>query len=337
MTSKEFWDSPYSKKKMFMDGGVPSPNLPDCAVGLEVELEGVLYSVPEKYWTTKNDPSLRQKPHGLEYVLNKPVAFEELPKAIKEFTNKAKSFAVKPSIRCSTHVHINVSNRTNRQIMSAIALYILLEEVLVTLQPRARIANLFCRRASDAESIPLTLIQMVRTSKQSMDSFGWNYFSMDSWKYGAINLAAINRYGSLEFRFMKAMWTEDELNLWTSALHNLVKYGLDTPIQVWYDQYNHMPVYAFLEKVFGSAASGIIKGRSSGELNSLIHTNYSFITDLIHAFKSVKFRVSSHTLVTSSDIAGSEIIYDDLIPIEDDPGFVQLSQSEEEEYDDAEF
>lgn len=330
MTSKEFWDSPYAKKMMFSEGGNPSSKLPDCAVGLEVELEGTLGSMATKHWMSKSDPSLRQKPHGLEYVLGKPVAFEELPKVIKEFADKAKLFKVVPSIRCSTHVHINVSNRTNRQIMSAIALYILLEEVLVSLQPRVRIANLFCRRASDAESIPLTLIQMVRTSKQSLDSFGWNYFSMDSWKYGAINLAAINRYGSLEFRFMKAMWTEDELNLWTSALHNLVKYGLDTPIQAWYEQYNNLPVYAFLEKVFGSAAGGIIKGRSSGELNSLIHTNYSFITDLIHAFKSMKFRVSSHTLATSSDIAGSDIIYDDLVPIDEDPGFVKYQQPEEE-------
>lgn len=333
MTSKEFWDSPYSKKKMFMDGGAPSPNLPDCAVGLEVELEGNLGTVPAKYWTSKNDPSLRQKPHGLEYVLNNPVAFEELPKAIKEFTNKAKSFVVKPSIRCSTHVHINVSNRTNRQIMSAIALYILLEEVLVTLQPRVRIANLFCRRASDAESIPLTLIQMVRTSKQVLDAFGWEYFTMDSWKYGALNLAAINRYGSLEFRFMKAMWTEDELTLWASALHNLVKYGLDTPIQEWYDQYNNMSVYSFLEKVLGSACGGIINGRSSGELNSLIHTNYSFITDLIHAFKSVKFRVSNPTLMVASDISGGDANIYDSLGFVDDPSD-EIYPQPEEEYDD---
>src|SRR5690606_25615934 len=123
-------------------------------IGLEIEVEGSLKAIADvhaqpKYWTSKQEGSLRG---GVEYVLYSPVPMKELPDALDEI---GKVFEQCPkivrSIRCSTHMHVNVSDLTIQQIYNVIGYYYLIEDILVNTQGPVRKGNLFCLRMSDAE------------------------------------------------------------------------------------------------------------------------------------------------------------------------------------------
>lgn len=295
--SNDFWAKTYSNPKGSVESGM---------LGLEIELEGKLSSAcPSSAWKVANEPSLRQCPNGFEYVFVQPMSPDGAEAAINTFDKAAKGWDIKPSIRCSTHIHVSIGTSKNREILSAICLYLLFEEVLVSLQPPERIGNLFCRRASDAEAIPLGLIDMIRTANKSSyppSSWGWRRFNKEGWRYGALNLAAIPLYGSLEFRFMTAMWRAKDLSLWLNVLRKIVVYGLNNPIDTWLSEYNDLPVKSFMYKILGAHSDDIIANRSSFELNRLMHTNYSHIADILFHYKNRKFTVNEATLRMLDDI-----------------------------------
>lgn len=191
-------------------------------VGLEIEVEGenLLMKAPEG-WIVHEENSLRGE--SAEYVLRHPVKKDK----VEEYLNKLSSALVenksilKFSNRTSVHVHINVQDLTITQLYNFITLYIILEDLLVRFSGEERVGNLFCLRVKDA-------FGTIKALKESIEKDLWmQYFERDQIRYSSINLNAIYKFGSLEFRSLRGTMEVDLISKWVNTLYNLKEQAIN--------------------------------------------------------------------------------------------------------------
>ena len=193
-------------------------------VGLEIEMEGInvasIRGVRNK-WKSEQDASLRG--NSVEWVLPGPVErqtvrrrIHSLSVAIKRSPHKVKLL---PSDRCGVHVHINVQPLEEEELFKFITLYLMFEPLLVHWCGDDREGNMFCLRAIDAEELILALMYVRRTGS-------WRGIAHDGYRYAAMNVAALAKYGSLEFRAMRTPENLMRIPVWVDALLALKDYAL---------------------------------------------------------------------------------------------------------------
>ena len=207
-------------KKLFQQLGL------DAAIpgmfGIEIEAEGQgMKKVANKYWQTEDDGSLRgEYPTGrAEFVLKTPVVAEEVLPALDNLVKALQGAEFDFSYRTSVHVHVNVQDLTTSQLLNFVYTYLLLEEPMMTYCGKARKGNRFCLRLRDAEGM-LGVLDHMFTSGD-----GGFRVANDDVRYSAINLAALNKYGSVEFRGMRGNMDVNVIHTWTKALHKLRTFG----------------------------------------------------------------------------------------------------------------
>lgn len=177
-------------------------NRVDGDFGVEIELEGdilgteAMLNYNNREWVVTQDGSLRG---GAEFVSRGPVKYNSLDKHLKSLYNTLKELRVRYNIsdRTGTHLHINVLDLTPQQIINFLASYYVVEEALVDLCGPNRVGNHFCLRAVDAEFVLLQLINSIEE----------NYIGAvftDDIRYSALNMKALQRHGSLEFRAIQS-------------------------------------------------------------------------------------------------------------------------------------
>lgn len=204
-------------------------------VGIEIECEGInLPNEIKDYWNVVNDGSLRapDEPRGaaLEYVLKTPVAHKDSRKALELLRDAMADSRLVWSYRTSVHVHINVQQLTLKQLYSFFTLYITLEDLLSEYAGGLeRMGNLFCLRAYDAEGIIDTLRRAIRDDNLEL-------FRDDNLHYAGMNVQALYKYGSVEFRAMRGNLDIDLISSWIDTLIGLrelaCKYDNPTEIPV---------------------------------------------------------------------------------------------------------
>jgi hypothetical protein len=178
-------------------------------LGVEVEVEGKgLPTGGFKFWNVTRDGSLRGEAY--EYVFKDPVTRELTPKAISELYAVLNKCKIEDSGRAGVHVHVNIRDLDYQELFSFILLYVVFEEVLIDMCGEDRKGNLFCLRVDDAEY----LLVKIRDLFMTMDFSQVN----DRIRYSGINLTAIRKYGSLEFRSLPSPVSEELLNLWIQLL-----------------------------------------------------------------------------------------------------------------------
>jgi hypothetical protein len=219
-------------------------------VGIEIEVEGRLLprAIP-KYWKAIEDGSLRGE--SAEYVLSQPIKRDKVPEALdvlSQTLNEARA-VVNESYRTSVHIHVNHQDITFRQIINEICLYVIFEDMLVEMCGKDRIGNLFCLRVKDAEFI----IDTLRNAIQRGDYTGLG--DNQALKYGAINIAALRNYGSLEYRAFRGTVDPKLINDWVETLLKIKDAALrfDDPQQI-VRQFSHLGAQRFVEDVFGAKA-----------------------------------------------------------------------------------
>ena len=163
-------------------------------IGIEIELEGTNLKYPiGRYWNGKPDGSLRG--HSMEYILKSPVHRDKTKSRLFSLKTELEDFGstLNPSDRCGVHIHVNCQDLIVKEVINFAIVYLILENLLVEMCGENRIGNLFCLRASDAE----TIISTLRRCKQenSLD-----FIQHNRYRYASINLAALSKFGSVEFR-----------------------------------------------------------------------------------------------------------------------------------------
>ncbi len=191
--------------------------------GVEVELEG--YNIITKaidiykYWSPHNDNSLRAlKPNSqaVEYVLTKPLNLVKTRTAVRELYKFLNSPDVKvvPSYRTSIHVHVNCLMETVRTISNYITLCVIFDELFVSQNGSTRIGNNFCLRSRDAEGQIINAISSIK-------SYG-NFNNLHSkYRYSSVNLASLNKYGTIEFRSLECTTNYKRVINWIELLQQL--------------------------------------------------------------------------------------------------------------------
>lgn len=275
-------------------------------VGVEVELEGT--SLPSnldypdfnKYWKSKPEPSLR---NGVEYIFRKPLPLIDAKRAVEAFekTLKEAKAVVSKSIRTSTHIHVNVSMYTMPQLYGALCVYYLLEELLVDTQPETRKGNLFCLRMSDANGIQASILRGI----QSREHFF--VFNNDQHKYGALNLAAVTRFGSFEFRFLQAYTDAKELQNWIRIFTRIVSYGVNKSVRDIIREYDDLPTKTFLQNIFDDTelVKLVMGDRMDHEVNEIMHTNYDYMWEICHTIKKKTFMLPADSWNEDLDMSES--------------------------------
>jgi hypothetical protein len=218
-------------------------------IGIEIEAEGKgLQEIHNDYWRTERDGSLRgEYPNrSAEFVLNHPISLPEVVPALEMLIKALPKAVFDFSYRTSVHVHINVQELTHTQMLNMVYTYLLLEEPLMTYCGKSRKANRFCLRLCDAEGV----LEIIRIMFQKGE--GTHPLANDNVRYAAINLAALSKYGSLEFRGMRGNIEIPVIHTWTRALMSLREYAVKqkTPKDI-LNRMEAIGPRAFIKEVLG--------------------------------------------------------------------------------------
>lgn len=216
--------------------------------GVELEVEGhgvAMEGIPSRNWKRVEEGSLRGE--SIEYVFSNPCEYDEAVKRVNRLfeTFKKNGVKIKNSYRTSTHVHLNFSDKTVKQVIMFFFLHTILEEVLEVYCGEHRKGNLFCMSTRDNEDLILSLDAAIFTYRNFRD-FG------EQIRYCAANLAALNKFGTIEIRTMRGADTAEQVNTWLDILNQLYEFSLkteQTPVEL-IEQLSFKGARGFLEMIF---------------------------------------------------------------------------------------
>lgn len=221
--------------------------------GLEVEVEGdglLFLEYSDKCpWKTVRDGSLRGEypHHSCEYVLHRPIPYGKVSSALQVLKRCLDSADnVNFSFRTSIHVHYNVQEFTPVQVMNLIYTYTLIEGAMMNFCGKGRLNNRFCLRVRDAEGI-IPILQEAFSSE--LGSF--KELNEELARYSALNVCAIKKYGSIEFRGMEGTSDIKRLMTWITAIANLGEFAKEqkSPSTIYNKYVNYDDKTDFLKEV----------------------------------------------------------------------------------------
>lgn len=246
-------------------------------IGIEIEVEGrnlpPLGMLENKWWGVHADGSLRG---GLEYTLVNPIKKADVNEVLtflldKEF--KAPGVRVDHSPRTSVHIHHNRLGWRVQEIYTYACLYFIFENLLVRYAGNDRIGNMYCLGASDAEYLPMTLIQTL-LNKTYLTGVG-----NEEIRYSGLNFASIFKFGSTEVRLLRGTVEKAIITDWIDVLEclNIWAQKINDPKELW-GMYSGMSKKEFLKRIFAGQELFIEFCLELNNYESLMHNGslYSF-------------------------------------------------------------
>ena len=256
--------------------GVGRDRWTDGVYGIELELEGG--PLPNQFpdaWAAVHDGSIK----GIEYVLRKPLSRKDTESALDLLwaSMRDAKTKLKPSNRCSTHVHINVQKMTQFDLFKFLTLYYVVEEVLLTYCGANRHGNLFCVGADEDEG------QITRLRNMLIDGGGKyvaQYYGQED-RYAALNLVALKKFGSLEFRQFPMTEEPAKLLKWLDILDQLFKRAsqYETPDMVLHDLSANGLDY-FFDTTFAGTLS---RNEIAGDTLEMLKDGMRRVQDMVYA------------------------------------------------------
>jgi hypothetical protein len=267
------------KSKDFTIAGLRGVRTKKGHVGIEVECEG--NNLPktglEPYWTYVRDGSLRGADNA-EYVLTKPIDFDEVEKAVGDLWSKFKESKTKldESIRTSVHVHLNVLPFYQNRLAALLALWFIFEEPLSYWCGDHRAGNLFCIRAKDGPAI----IEQIKGWFENKGNFG---LDTEGLHYAALNLSSVQEHGSVEIRTMRGVTDPKPLLQWVRILRKLYDASADYPDpRTLIEDYSLLGAYDFFQKIFGKEAEAILREVSTLDVRQCLTDGMRFAQDFVY-------------------------------------------------------
>lgn len=193
-------------------------------IGIEVELENVIdhANVPKGMWVGHVDGSLRNNGH--EFVFAAPMGGVIAENAIYAFEKYMKAYNAdaRNSPRTSTHIHVNVDDMEERQLVKFAALYLMYEKHIFRAYSPERESNHYCVPMSQCDGVLEALRDLYL-------NLSWKKFAAslrdEVGRYGAFNLMAINKFGSVEFRHFTGSSSAVQLIEWTNLILQLKRFA----------------------------------------------------------------------------------------------------------------
>lgn len=233
-------------------------------IGVELEMENIIYatmipSVAESpYWEEHHDSSLRGESIEIKFAL--PLRGRDVEVALKEFTNDViKQGRPSKSDRTSTHVHLDVNTLHPEQLYKFILLSIILERVLYRYAGYHRERSIFCVPFYKAHNHVEAILKFIEGPIAKIPR-NVRAVTDDSSRYGGINLAAIRKYGTVEFRMLDAEFNYDKLVYWINVLLSIRQFALtmDMSLVDFHQKLSTDGVSTILDMVFGELKHDLV-------------------------------------------------------------------------------
>ncbi len=224
----------------------------DGEVGVEIELEG--RGIDKRTcvtWAVEHDASLKGEDTA-EFVFRKPLKFNEVGKALTKLKKRLVDSTLIPSIRTGVHVHINVQDMELHDLAKFVTCYLVVEDLLLDVCGEGRQSNLFCLKGCEAE-------YMVGQATKFFREGEVEHVGTDAIRYSGINLAAIRKYGSVEFRSLRTPADLSDINQWVGCLKTIkdVSQEWATPADI-ISGYSGFDKADFLKKVLPTYAEQLM-------------------------------------------------------------------------------
>jgi len=212
-------------------------------VGIEVELENFRFKKECEltYWRAEHDGSLRDG--GIEFVLRQPLTGHDLEVAIEELYSKVLTANYKVSPRTSTHVHIDARDLSVEHMKRLVFVYSMMERFIYDLVTPDREYSFYCTPLYRSS-------QNRRSIAKALDKLSFRSCP----RYSGINLRALERYGSIEFRMHQGLTDTTDLKRWIKLLLKLrsgTKAFEDVPMEHILKMYSENSAQHIMEQVLG--------------------------------------------------------------------------------------
>lgn len=195
-----------------------------CLVGIEHELENSSSEDMDwssDYWKAESDGSLRMR--GIEYVLKAPLAGVELQHAINTLSRYVRRSDMQANERTSTHLHIDARDMNVKQLVTFFVVYTTFERAIFSLCDQSRMDNNFCVPTYKSGGV----IGRVRAVNNDPDSVSrMQELASSDYRYAAMNMAALQRFGSLEFRMRETLVDDDQLIDWINIFLSIKDFAM---------------------------------------------------------------------------------------------------------------
>lgn len=254
--------------------GEASLVLPHDFIGIEIELEG-LTKIPElpsfSYWALHADNSLRteggENPlQAIEFVLKFPLCGKDLVNSLKEFHSTVGAMKKPPitSERTSVHIHLDVRDLSIRELYRLIIIYCVFEKVLFRYCGIDREDNNFCVPFYRAEGHIFENISEIQ--RKGLRQF--TKYLESEYRYAALNLCALLKFGSVEFRHCGGTYDVESIKNWINIIFKLKQYAKNTTfsLQTFPSHISDLGYLPIIEEVFGEYAPLLVKIESKQDL-----------------------------------------------------------------------
>lgn len=193
-------------------------------LGVEIEVDGA--ALPrakqdkefDSFWRVEHDSSIKGKIEDAEYVFKKPLSLIETKMALNVMERRYLELGsvVNEAFKAGVHTHLNIQSYTPLELLTLITTYYLLEDHFVHWAGNTRVGNHFCLRAKDAEAVVYKIIKTCETRD-------WRHLNTDNIRYASLNLNAMHKYGSIEFRSMRSTRDLGVIYKWVELIDQLEK------------------------------------------------------------------------------------------------------------------
>lgn len=174
-------------------------------------------------WEEKREGSLRG--YGFEYAMKPPRDYVKLrptlDRLFKRLSEEETGSVMLDSPRCSTHVHLDVSQYSYWDMVNFALVYWIVEEFLVPFAGEHRRGNHFCLSLPQTGYVPdLLAAEIIANTKLKSP-----IFTEDN-RYSSLNFASVCQFGSLEFRLMRGVSETKDVMTWVDALTAIRTFAL---------------------------------------------------------------------------------------------------------------
>lgn len=197
--------------------------LPETLIGVEVEIDQDAHTravFPEDYqpeWEQKHDGSLS---NGYEYVMSSPLSGQAAVNAIYKLYQEPTE--VGRTYTGSTHIHVDMLDSVDLDALRTLVLLTYAFESV--LYAAGDMSRQWCGYANRLSSAPSEMIEQIMT----LDDFS-NFRGTvgNNSRYYGLNLQALTKYGSAEFRYFPTAESAEELLRWVKLVQLFKKAAIE--------------------------------------------------------------------------------------------------------------
>lgn len=219
-------------------------------IGLELEFSNIAnYARNLLWWTWAADGSIRGETTG-ELVLRAPTHPRALDMALAEY-RECVSQEVAVNNSCGVHVHVDVCDLTFEELRGVLLFYSVLERTLYKYCGPSREDNNFC--------VPLG---------ECGDRLSWFRRGVSvshDMRYCGLNLAAVRKFGSIEFRMHPGTVSQERIGQWAGICARIKEFGRTCTPESIYNMLYGSPS-SFLNETMGTHARPLLEHSTANDL-----------------------------------------------------------------------